>query len=347
MRISDWSSDVCSSDLSGSCALPHRARPWRPGRLRGALEVQTQVALSFRLDQMRRMAAYLPYPALHATHGGIWIAAPDGEVRGLGRGEAIARAAETPMIMLNAPLVGQRLGYPELSGLDLLELFAFVFPARFAVPTPKGFAHALGLAPPKDDADAAPFLRRAAEALLERMEVADWPEREGAWASAQSLYRLRWSWAPVVTARLKRPERDERWLFSRLPEWDEGAPRAQPRAVSVSEAESIDRLAALTGRGAEPRQGPRDYAATATSAFAPRRREGQPHLLPAQAGTGIGKTLGYLAPASLRAAKADGAGWVSTYPTAQQRHLDRECVRLFPEPKAHQQNGVVRKGRRN
>src|SRR3546814_17685032 len=104
------------------------------------------------------------------------------------------------MIMLNAPLVGQRLGYPELSGLDLLELFAFVFPARFAVPTPKGFAHALGLAPPKDDADAAPFLRRAAEALLERMEVAAWPERDGAWDPAQSLYHQhgRASWRERV-----------------------------------------------------------------------------------------------------------------------------------------------------
>lgn len=293
------------------------------------------------------MAASLPYPALHATHAGIWAASADGEVRALGRGEAIARAAETPMIMLNAPLVGQRLGYPELSGLDLLELFAFVFPARFAVPTPKGLAHALGLAPPTDDADAAPFLRRAAEALLERMEVADWPEREGAWASAQSLYRLRWSWAPAVTARLKRPERDERWLFSKLPEWEEGATRAQPSIVSLSEGESVERLAALTGRGAEPRQGQRDYAAIAASAFAPRRREGQPHMLLAEAGTGIGKTLGYLAPSSLWAEKADGAVWVSTYTKALQRQLDREGIRLFPDAKERQTRIVVRKGREN
>ena len=115
---------------------------------------------------MGRMAASLPYPALYATHGGIWMASADGEVRGMGRGEAIARAAETPAIMLNAPLTGQRLGYPDLSGLDLLELFAFVHPARFAVPTPKGLADALGLDAPADDGAAAPFLLRAAAALL-------------------------------------------------------------------------------------------------------------------------------------------------------------------------------------
>ena len=79
-------------------------------------------------------------PALHATHAGIWLASGDGEVREASRGEAIARAAETPHIILNAPLVGQRLGYPELSGLDLLELFAFIHPARFAVPTAAGLS---------------------------------------------------------------------------------------------------------------------------------------------------------------------------------------------------------------
>jgi len=84
----------------------------------------------------------LPWPALYATHGGIWLASPDGAVRGLGRGEAIARAAETPTILLNAPVTATRLGYGELSGLDLLELYAFVHPARFAVPTPAGLARA-------------------------------------------------------------------------------------------------------------------------------------------------------------------------------------------------------------
>src|SRR5437764_10646055 len=130
--------------------------------------------------------AAIPIPALHATHAGIWLASGDGEVREASRGEAIARAAETPHIILNAPLVGQRLGYPELSGLDLLELFAFVHPARFAVPTPKGMAHALGLEAPEADAEAPAFLLRAAEALLATLER-DWPEREGAWTSAQSL----------------------------------------------------------------------------------------------------------------------------------------------------------------
>jgi ATP-dependent DNA helicase DinG len=292
------------------------------------------------------VTAPLPYPALYATHGGIWMALPDGRVEALGRGQAISRAAETPLIMLNAPLVGQRLGYPELSGLDLLELFAFVHPARFAVPTPKGLAHALGLGAPENDAEAATFLLEAAAELLGRLGT-NWPERAGAWASAQSLHRLRWTWAAPVCERLRRPERDERWLFSKLPEWEEAPPRAQPRAVRVDSADAVDRLARLTGRGAEAREGQKLYAAAAAEAFAPRKAEGQPNLLLAEAGTGIGKTLGYLAPASLWAARADGAVWVSTYTKALQRQLDHESRRIFPDEAERKSKVVVRKGREN
>ena len=123
------------------------------------------------------MAAPLPLPACHATHAGIWIAEAGGEPREATRGEAIARAAETPHILLNAPLVGQRLGYPEISGLDLLELFAFIHPARFAVPTPAGLSRALGLEPPASDADAAAALGRIASALLGTLTGPAWPER--------------------------------------------------------------------------------------------------------------------------------------------------------------------------
>jgi len=292
------------------------------------------------------VAASLPYPSLHATHGGIWTAGAGGEVRALSRGEAIALAAEAPMIMLNAPLVGQRLGYPELSGLDLLELFAFIHPARFAVPTPKGLADALGLATPGSDAEAAAFLLAAARRLLETLE-GDWPAREGAWASARSLQRLRWPWGGAVAARLPRPERDEPWLFSRLPEWEEGAPRAAPRPVRIGGEEAVRRLAELTGEDAERRQGQQDYAAAAAAAFDPRAIEGRPRTLLAEAGTGIGKTLAYLAPASLWAERAGGAVWVSTFTKALQRQLDREGTRLFPDPDERRRKVVIRKGREN
>ena len=290
----------------------------------------------------------LALPALHASHGGCWLREADRATRGISKGEAIMAAADTPLLILNAPLVAMRLGYPDLSGLDLLELFAFIHPARFVVPTPKGLAHALDLPEPAGD-DAVPaLLQAAAAALLARCESADWAEREGAWSALQSLARLRWPWAPLLGPRVAQPERAERWLFARLPEWEEAPERPQPAQITLEDEAVLERLAALTGNGAEQRDGQRAYAAAVSATFAPRRREALPHLLLAQAGTGIGKTLGYLAPASLWAERSGGTVWVSTYTKALQRQLRRESGRAWSARRADGSRPVVvRKGREN
>ena len=271
------------------------------------------------------------------------------------------------MIILNAPLLAQRLGYAELSGLDLLELFAFVYPARFVVPTPKGLAKALDLELPKrrhpepshrevkqvqhdevlDDERVVQLLLSAADKLLATLQDPAWPEREGAWSAAQNLARLRWPWANAVLARLAQPERSERWLFSKLPEWEEGAPRSAPHQVTLPADAVQAQLAALVGDAAETRQGQRDFAQAAAQIFAPRARKGEPNMVLAEAGTGIGKTLGYLAPASLWSKAADGAVWISTFTKALQRQLVRETHRIYPNETEFRSKVVVRKGREN
>jgi ATP-dependent DNA helicase DinG len=292
------------------------------------------------------MPAPLPLPALHATHAGIWLASAEGDVREASRGEAITRAAETPHIILNAPLVGQRLGYPELSGLDLLELLAFVHPAHFAVPTAAGLSRSLGLEPPKADVEAALGLQHIAQALLGILADPAWREREGAWTSNMTLHRLGWAWAPLVAARLERPERGERMLFSKLKQWDEMAQRPPPRTILVSPTDARQKLDALTGR-AEAREGQRAMAEAVTRIFAPKPAKGSPNLLLAEAGTGIGKTLAYLAPAALWAEQAQGTVWVSTFTKALQRQLDGEGPKLFADAEERARRIVIRKGREN
>jgi ATP-dependent DNA helicase DinG len=290
----------------------------------------------------------LALPALHASHAGSWLRHGEGTTRALSKGDAIMAAADTPLLLLNAPLVASRLGYPDLSGLDLLELFAFVHPARFMVPTPKGLAHALGLDEPASD-DAVPaLLQLAAASLLDTCEREDWPEREGAWSALQSLARLRWPWANVLVPHLRQPAKAEKWLFSRLPEWEETPERPQPAQVSLDADEIEARLRRLTGEQAEQREGQRLYAREAGRVFAPREKRSAPHMLLAQAGTGIGKTLGYLAPASLWAEKSQGTVWVSTFTKNLQRQLRRESARAWPPTRPDGSNPVVvRKGREN
>lgn len=287
-----------------------------------------------------------PLPAIHASHGGCWLSTERG-TRTVGKGAAIMAAADAPLLMLNAPLVASRLGYPDLSGLDLLELFAFVHPARFMVPTPKGLAHATGLAEPVSDDQVPRLLQDAAEALLATCARDDWVEREGGWTALQSLARLNWPWAPLLSSRIPKPERAERWLFTKLPEWDEAAERPQPAQVTLADGEILARLAQLTGDGAESRPTQQDFAREAGMTFAPRRAQRQPHVLLAQAGTGTGKTFGYLAPASLWAERSGGTVWVSTYTKALQRQLRRESRRAFPESRNGKPPVVVRKGREN
>ncbi len=257
-------------------------------------------------------------------------------------------AADTPVLLLNAPLVATRLGYPDLSGLDLLELFAFVFPARFCVPTPKGIAATLELEPPEND-DAVPaLLQQAAAVMLENCASEDWAYRDGAWSSLQSLTRMRWPWAQLLAPHVAKPERAEKWLFSKLPEWEEAPERPQPAQIEIEDAQIEAQLDHLTGAGAERREGQRAYARATGKVFAPRAAQRLPHVLLAQAGTGIGKTLGYLAPASLWTAASQGTVWVSTFTKNLQRQLRSESHRAWPEQRADGTRPVVvRKGREN
>ena len=118
-----------------------------------------------------------------------------------------------------------------------------------------------------------------AEALLATLAEKDWPQREGAWTVNATLYRLGWGWAPFVGKRLPKPERGERMLFSRLPQWEEGAERPQPKTISIPARDAETRLVDLTGKGSEPRQGQRAMAAEVASIFAPRRAAGEPNML--------------------------------------------------------------------
>ncbi len=286
----------------------------------------------------------LRHPALAATHDAVWRAQPGHAPVRLTRAQAIRAATETPHLLLNAPLVAARLGYGELSGLDLLELFAFVHPARFAVPSSAGLADALGLPAPTPGADEAAFLAIAADRLLDALIDPEWPARAGAHGDAHALSRARWAWSSHVTERLARPDTPEHSLFDALPRWEDVAPRARPRTVALADTDVLAHLAGLLGPGAEDRQGQRDYSLAAAHAFAPRDTPGVPRVMLAEAGTGIGKTMGYLAPAALWADASGGAVWVSTYTKALQRQLARESGRLFPDAPGQV---VVRKGREN
>ncbi|HEY2131805.1 MAG TPA: ATP-dependent DNA helicase [Acetobacteraceae bacterium] len=293
-------------------------------------------------------------PSVVAGVGRAAILTPDGEMLDLPTaGAARLLRAAPPPLLVHAPATLRRLGLPPMPALDLLELFAFVLPARPVAPTPRGLALALDMPAPTKGRDAAAILLPdIAQALLARLAAGqDLPMNRDAAGLAARMGQAGWDWAPFVMAALGRshaaPAADGMRVWNRLPDWEEAAPPPPPGSLPVTPAEARIRLAAILGSTAEQRPGQADYAAAAAAAFAPRAQRGDPHLVLAEAGTGTGKTLGYIAPASLWAERNKGPVWISTFTRHLQRQVETELARLVPDEAERRRRIVVRKGREN
>jgi len=300
--------------------------------------------------------ARLAVPALAAgLRSAAWLGADDA-VEELSHGEAAARLRRTPPLVCHGPATARRLGLrPPIAALDLLELYAFVWPASFALPTPRGVARTLGLEEPVTLAGEARALRAAAEHLLADLADPGYDDRDDAIGAARAMAGGGWAWAPHVLAALGVEAAPvggapvmlglEAWRG--LPEWADRAPEPPPGNQPVSEDEARGRLAELLGGTAEERPQQGDYAAAAAGAFQPRAQADVPRFVIAEAGTGVGKTLGYIAPASVWAEKNRGAVWISTYTRNLQHQIDQELDRLAPDPAQKRRRVVLRKGREN
>ena len=295
-------------------------------------------------------------PALAAGHGRAALLTADGELLVLSAEAAAEQMRHLPPpLVIHAPATFRRLTLRRLPAFDLLELFAFVLPAHTAPPTARGLALALDYDPPAAGLEAeAALLPTLAADLLRRLAAGrDLALNRDAAGLAAALGQggSAWAWAPHVLDALGQPHArataEALQVWKRLPEWEEAPPPPPPAAHPVGEAETRARLAALLGPDAEQRPGQADYAGAAAAAFAAREVRGDPHLVLAEAGTGTGKTLGYIAPASLWAEKNHGAVWISTYTRHLQRQIDQELARLYPDPAERRRRVVVRKGREN
>ena len=287
------------------------------------------------------------------------VCPPAGAPAALRAPDARAMLADAPVLVAHAAMTARRLGMnaPARSPrvFDALELFAFVRPARFCAPSAAGLAQALGLAEPHGAEAQAATLIDAARALLAELASAPTPSREEALAVAETLARAGWAWGTAVLAALRSAPVGNAFrgsgldVWTRLTEWEAEAPPGEPGSKAVAPEAAAARLAALLTQAGldEARPTQHEYAAETAHVFQPREREGEPHMMLAEAGTGVGKTLGYLAPASLWAEANGPAVWVSTYTRALQRQIERESHALYPDEKVRARKAVVRKGREN
>jgi ATP-dependent DNA helicase DinG len=265
-----------------------------------------------------------------------------------------------PLIVANAALIRNRLfaGRPhrEAAHFDVLELFAFIRPAQFCAPSAAGLALACGYDEPQTPQDQARVLIDAVGDLCETLRTADLGFRLAAQSAARAMARHGWVWAELVQAVLDRTQMPADYVappaievWSLLEEWEDQPPEGQARAVSLSDDEVKETLGrALTRAGlGERRPEQVEFALKAREIFAPKWMKDQPHMWLVEAGTGVGKTLGYLAPAQAWAAKAQGQVWVSTYTKALQKQIYNDTKSLFDRAAERAEKVVVRKGREN
>lgn len=284
----------------------------------------------------------------------------EGELITLPHAEAASMLANKIVLVCHAPYTKKRLGFEGFHTFDVLELYAFVYPTRFCVPTPHGLARALHLAEPETFEDAPLALMDIARSLLKALQNDALSDKADPLkiANVMGLKGKGWPWTPFIYTALGQEYNPEDELFHRsslnvwkhLPEWAEDAPLPPPSHHGVEENEAYEKLEELLNAGdqtTEIRPQQKSYSANIAKIFAPMREDENPHIALSEAGTGVGKTLGYLAPVSVWAEKNEGSVWVSTYTKNLQRQIDNELDRLYPHPQVKDAYVSVRKGREN
>ncbi len=279
-------------------------------------------------------------------------------------GDALAHLAETPHLVCHRTFLVNRLAAAcgnraevkaaalTKSHFDVAELFAFVRPAQMALPIPAGLGAAVGLKPDEPDID---LLWEIAARLLGSLTSPDYPHLRETTQAVTTLDAAGWAWGKLALNALGQNPASRGTpgagmginVWDRLDDWEDHGPVPPPGTQPITPEEAVGELERALGGGAETRTTQKDYAAGVAEMFAPKDATGQGRVVLAEAGTGLGKTLGYLAPARLWAARNKGSVWASTYTKNLQRQLEQESTFLFPDPAERAQKAVIRKGREN
>ena len=283
-------------------------------------------------------------------------------------------ANSNPPLICHRRWTEKKIGRELDQWLDLLELFAFIKPAEYCLPNPSGLASATGLALVKTDIDKTILLRSVANNLIDKLsefakEISEEPNSRLAKTIrdiAEMMGQGGWLWAAIILPIFGQdyipkvsPNPAAAAIWKNLSEIQDIDPKGEPGVKSISTDMAKDRLAEMLGPNSEIRKSQEDYAAANTVVFDQPNAGSGPILLLSEAGTGIGKTLGYLAPASLWAEINDSPVWISTYTRTLQHQIADE-VRRLPEKQNKskrdsfnklrtQENPrvVIRKGREN
>ncbi|MGB1076711.1 MAG: ATP-dependent DNA helicase, partial [Bdellovibrionales bacterium] len=290
------------------------------------------------------------------------ILTTDGEVKTLPHGQAGVLLSQKPVLICHTPYTLSKLR-SNVIAFDVLDLYLFVHPTKFCVPTPHGLSKALQIDPlgstGSEPEDTPLLLIDAVQTLLKDLQSLPPKRQEKLYEIAQlmGLNGKGWAWTPFVCEALGKPYNPETPLNSRatfnvwkdMPEWEESAPPPPPSHHPVTEQENDEALNNTLGHDhtSENRPEQHAYAQAMRQIFEPKEDLDAPHILLAEAGTGTGKTLGYLTPSTLWAKKNEGPVWISTYTKNLQQQIHQELGRIYEDTELKDKKVAIRKGREN
>jgi len=143
-------------------------------------------------------------PIVYANTTQAVILTTDGEIKITNHENAKQLIHNKPVLTCHAPYVRSRLNFDDLIAYDLLELFAFVHPAKFCIPTPVGLAKAINTTVETSLDDIPLMMMECAKALLFDLRQDPWKAKADPLkiAGVMGGQGDGWNWTPFVFAAL-------------------------------------------------------------------------------------------------------------------------------------------------
>lgn len=293
----------------------------------------------------------LSLPALCIGTKTATMVTADGEIDSFDLDKPEGHIKDPLIIVCHAPYAAQKLALKYLPAFDVLELYAFVHPTQFCVPTINGIAAAIGLEKAQSHEDEALLIYDIIEKLITSLSPDDALKDLLSFMYADGNG---WAWSQIIADahgfKLGKTTARDIAFWEKFPEWEESAPPVPPSQQAVKEEMTTENLKlwlSTRKKNSEDRPQQFTYSGNMTHAFQPANQHDDLDIILAEAGTGIGKTLGYLNPSWLWAKTNTDTVWMSTYTKNLQRQIESELSDLIPKKIEEDDTVVIRKGREN
>ena len=258
-------------------------------------------------------------------------------------------------LSLYPEIIARQYGLERERLIDFAELWTFVYPL---CSVPRTVAALARILKQDDDDEAAPEVQMSLfTQVVAKTFAALIPLRKDTTfcALAAFMSQAHWFFAPALCANLGLDDADilafggaqkALRILDQLPKWQDEPVGQGDLGQSITEDEAVRMLTKQLPQNPELRPSQIAYTKAVQKMFSSAsnksRSDDAAHIHLLQAGTGIGKTLGYLASARLWADRNDEPVWISTFSRHLQDQIADEVKRVAPA-----EDVVIRKGREN